>query len=105
MSSLSSDPIVLIGAGNMGGAMLSGWLKNGVPGASVVVVDPGPSAQMMATINEAGARHVTALPAELKAGVLFLAVKPQVMDAVLPSVKSAVGDDTVVVSVAAGKTL
>jgi pyrroline-5-carboxylate reductase len=106
MSGLSSSgPIVLVGAGNMGGAMLSGWLKNGVPGASVVVVDPGPSAQMMATINEAGARHVTALPAELKAGVLFLAVKPQVMDAVLPSVKSAVGDDTVVVSVAAGKTL
>ncbi len=85
--------------------MLSGWLKNGVPGASVVVVDPGPSAQMMATINEAGARHLTTLPAELKAGVLFLAVKPQVMDAVLPSVKSAVGAETVVVSVAAGKTL
>lgn len=85
--------------------MLSGWLKNGVPGASVVVVDPGPSASMMAIINEAGARHVTALPSELKAGVLFLAVKPQVMETVLPQVKSAVGEETVVVSVAAGKTL
>jgi pyrroline-5-carboxylate reductase len=101
----SSGPIVLVGAGNMGGAMLSGWLKNGVPGASVVVVDPGPSAQMMATIIEAGARHVTAVPAELKAGVLFLAVKPQVMETVLPLVKSAVGAETVIVSVAAGKTL
>jgi pyrroline-5-carboxylate reductase len=41
----------------------------------------------------------------LKASVLFLAVKPQVMETVLPAVKSAVGPDTVVVSVAAGKTL
>ncbi|RYE66202.1 MAG: pyrroline-5-carboxylate reductase, partial [Rhizobiaceae bacterium] len=30
---LQLGSIVLVGAGNMGGAMLSGWLKNGVPGA------------------------------------------------------------------------
>src|SRR6185436_15094518 len=56
-------------------------------------------------IADAGASHVTAAPAGLKAGVLFLAVKPQVMEAVLPAVKSVVGPQTVVVSVAAGKTL
>jgi pyrroline-5-carboxylate reductase len=89
----------------MGGAMLSGWLKSGIPGSSVFVVDPGPSPAMLATISDAGATHVTAAPADLKAGVLFLAVKPQVMDVVLPSVKSTVGPETVVVSVAAGKTL
>jgi pyrroline-5-carboxylate reductase len=60
---------------------------------------------MLATIADAGASHVTAAPAGLKAGVLFLAVKPQVMEAVLPAVKSVVGPQTVVVSVAAGKTL
>ncbi|NKK66345.1 pyrroline-5-carboxylate reductase [Rhizobium leguminosarum] len=101
----STHPVVLIGAGNMGGAMLSGWLKSGVPGSSVIVVDPGPSPAMLSTISEAGATHLTALPTDLKASVLFLAVKPQVMEAVLPVVKSAVGPDTVVVSVAAGKTL
>jgi len=101
----STNPVVLIGAGNMGGAMLSGWLKSGVPGSAVLVVDPGPSPAMLATISEAGATHVTAAPADLKASVLFLAVKPQVMETVLPAVKSAVGPETVVVSVAAGKTL
>ena len=101
----ATNPVVLIGAGNMGGAMLSGWLKSGVPGSAVVVVDPGPSPAMMSTIADAGAAHVTAAPADLKAGVLFLAVKPQVMEAVLPTVKSVVGPQTVVVSVAAGKTL
>jgi len=100
-----ASPVVLIGAGNMGGAMLSGWLKSGVPGSAVIVVDPGPSSAMLATIKEAGATHLTAIPTELKASVLFLAVKPQVMETVLPDVKSAVGSATVVVSVAAGKTL
>ena len=99
------NPVVLVGAGNMGGAMLSGWLKSGVPGSAVVVVDPGPSPAMLATIADAGATHVTAAPADLKAGVLFLAVKPQVMEAVLPAIKGVVGPQTVVVSVAAGKTL
>jgi pyrroline-5-carboxylate reductase len=36
VSDVSSPLVVLVGAGNMGGAMLSGWLKNGVPGASVL---------------------------------------------------------------------
>lgn len=101
----SSGPIILVGAGNMGGALLTGWLKSGVAGSSVIVVDPGPSAAMMTMIAEAGAQHVTSLPAGIKAGVLFLALKPQVMEAVLPSLRDAVGPETVVVSVAAGKTL
>ncbi|WP_431319936.1 pyrroline-5-carboxylate reductase [Rhizobium sp. YTU87027] len=105
MSSAASGPVVLIGAGNMGGAMLSGWLKSGVPGSSIVVIDPGPSDLMLKTINDAGVTHVTSAPAGLTAGVLFLAVKPQVMDVVLPPVKGTVGPETVVVSVAAGKTL
>jgi pyrroline-5-carboxylate reductase len=104
-ASTLSGPIVLVGAGNMGGAMLAGWLKSGIPGASVIVVDPGPSAAMLALIGDAGATHATNLTDGVKAGVLFLAVKPQVMEAVLPSLKVAVGPETVVVSVAAGKTL
>ena len=101
----SSGPIVLVGAGNMGGALLTGWLKNGVPGSSVIVVDPNPSEPMRKMIADAGASHVTEAPAGMVAGVLFIAVKPQIMDAVLPPLKAAVGDNTVVVSIAAGKTI
>jgi pyrroline-5-carboxylate reductase len=97
--------IVLVGAGNMGGAMLSGWLKNGIPGSAVTVLDPGPSAPMVALISEAGARHAVTPPDGLVADILFLAVKPQVMDAVLPGLKGLVGPHTTVVSVAAGKTI
>ncbi|CAN7542773.1 pyrroline-5-carboxylate reductase [Rhizobium sp. LjRoot30] len=103
--SFSAGPIVLIGAGNMGGAMLTGWLKNGVPASSVIVVDPNPSEAMLSLIRDAGARHEATPPAGLQAGVLFIAVKPQVMDAVLPPFRPLVGAETVVVSVAAGKTV
>ncbi|WP_440411544.1 pyrroline-5-carboxylate reductase [Neorhizobium petrolearium] len=105
MTVVQLGSILLIGAGNMGGAMLSGWLKNGVPGASVTVVDPSPSEAMKAIISDAGSRHFTALPERFSADILFLAIKPQLMDAVLPPLKPAVGPGTVVVSVAAGKTL
>ncbi len=101
----SSGPIVLIGAGNMGGALLTGWLKNGVPGSSVVVVDPNPAEAMRKMIADAGASHVTEVPKGLTAGVLFIAVKPFGMDAVLPPFKPLVEETTVVVSIAAGKTL
>ncbi|TXI01972.1 MAG: pyrroline-5-carboxylate reductase, partial [Rhizobium sp.] len=83
----SSGPILLIGAGNMGGALLTGWLKSGVPGSSVIVVDPNPSEAMRKMIADAGATHATEAPAGVTAGVLFIAVKPQLMDAVLPPLK------------------
>ncbi|AYG66839.1 MULTISPECIES: pyrroline-5-carboxylate reductase [unclassified Rhizobium] len=102
---VSSGPIMLIGAGNMGGALLTGWLKNGVPGSSVIVVDPNPAEAMRKMIADAGASHVTEAPAGVTAGVLFIAVKPQLMDAVLPPLKSLMGEETVVVSIAAGKML
>jgi pyrroline-5-carboxylate reductase len=105
MVAFASGPLVLVGAGNMGGAMLSGWLKKGVPGSSVVVIDPGPSDAMKSLIVEAGATHTTTVPDGLLAGILFLAVKPQLMEAVLPPLKALIGPETVVVSIAAGKTL
>ncbi|AFL53206.1 pyrroline-5-carboxylate reductase [Sinorhizobium fredii] len=105
MSIAVSGPIVLVGAGNMGGAMLGGWIKSGVRGGDVLVVDPGPSSAMEKLIADNGVAHATAAPKGVTAGAIFLAVKPQVMDAVLPPLKALVGPDTVIVSVAAGKTL
>lgn len=101
----AAGPLVLVGAGNMGGALLSGWLKQGVPGAGVIVLDPRPSEAVARALAEAGGRHVTAAPEGVTAGILFLAVKPQMMADVLPALKSLVGPETVVVSVAAGKTI
>ncbi|HLP70297.1 MAG TPA: pyrroline-5-carboxylate reductase, partial [Rhizobium sp.] len=51
------------------------------------------------------ATYTSEVPQGLSVGILFLAVKPQVMGQVLPPLKPLVGPGTVVVSVAAGKTL
>lgn len=100
-----SKKIVLLGAGNMGGAMLAGWLKSGIEGSSVLILDPKVSDAMAAMAAEHGIDVVAAPPEGMTAEIVFLAVKPQIMDAALPPVKSLVGTDTVVVSIAAGKTL
>lgn len=103
--SSGSASIVLVGAGNMGGAMLSGWLDKGVAGGRITVIDPSPSDTMQAKIAAAGARHSVSVPESFIADILFLAVKPQMMDKVLPPLKPIVGPGSVVVSIAAGTTL
>lgn len=92
--------LVLAGAGKMGGAMLEGWLKLGLPASSIVIRDPAPPAETLAIL---AAHNVPAAPAPAIADVLVIAVKPQMMDAVLPALKDVVGPDTLIISVAAGK--
>lgn len=97
--------LVLVGAGKMGGAMLAGWLERGVDATEMVVIDPQPAAE----IAELAASRGIALNPELAtvgdAAVVVLAVKPQVMDQVLPGVAGLVRGETVVVSIAAGRTI
>lgn len=97
--------IALVGAGNMGGALLGGWLNDGLVEKSVTVIDPSPADHMKDMISNAGVQHESAAPADLVPDVLILAVKPQIIDKVISAVSHMVGADTVVVSVAAGKTI
>lgn len=105
MSIALPGPIVLMGAGNMGGAMALGWVKSGIAGASIIAADPNPPEPMRTRLSEAGIGFAAAAPDNVVASVLFIAVKPQVMADVLPAYKSLVGPETIVVSIAAGKTL
>jgi len=105
MSLALSGSVVLIGAGNMGGAMALGWAKNGIAPSSIIAADPNPPEAMKIRLSDAGIGFVSIAPDNLIAGVLFVAVKPQVMGQVLPAYRKLVGPETIVVSVAAGKTL
>ncbi|MBL0371959.1 pyrroline-5-carboxylate reductase [Rhizobium sp. KVB221] len=100
-----NGPIVLIGAGNMGGAMAAGWIKSGIAGSSIIAADPNPSDAMKARFEGSGLQFVAAPPDGMTAAVIFVAVKPQVMEAVLPSYRKIIGPETIVISIAAGKTL
>ena len=100
-----SGPLLLVGAGKMGGALLAGWLRQGLDPASVYVQDPTPAPDAAALMGSHGirVRHQAKLPAP--PAVIVLAVKPQIIDEVLPTLAASVGPSTVVLSIAAGRTL
>ena len=103
----ASRPLLLIGGGKMGEALLAGWLAQGVPADAVLVVEPAAPRREALTraYGIAAFADATALPGGCAPGVLLLAVKPQVMDAALPTCAHLVAADTLVLSIAAGKPI
>lgn len=67
--------ILLVGAGNMGGAMLARWVAAGIAPDTISVLDPG------GPHLPAGVRHMTSLPTDHMPDTLVLAIKPQQLDA------------------------
>ncbi|WMT89702.1 pyrroline-5-carboxylate reductase [Pelagibacterium sp. H642] len=101
MTLADAGAVLLVGAGKMGMAMAAGWVRAGLPGASLTLVDPQPHESVAAFAAEHGARLLETVPGETPR-VVVLAVKPQMMATVLETVRPAVGADTLVLSVAAG---
>ena len=99
-------PLLLVGAGKMGGALLSGWLARGLDPAQVVVIDPAPPAEIKALLAQ---HRIRLEAAPLNTGkapsVILMAVKPQAMDTVFPPVAELAGPGTIVISIAAGRTI
>lgn len=97
--------LVLLGAGKMGGAMLAGWLRQGVPARLITVLDPAPPPEVAALIAEHGV-ELNPDPRRIEGiEVLLVAVKPQIMDEALARLGTLPGERPLIVSVAAGKTI
>ncbi|MEM6711256.1 MAG: pyrroline-5-carboxylate reductase [Pseudomonadota bacterium] len=97
---------LVVGAGKMGGALVEGWLAQGVPPSSITLIDPA----FTAGLGPWTSRGVTCLPSlDTFNGdapdLLMLAVKPQMMGEVLPALASFDRGELTVVSIAAGTTL
>lgn len=96
MDEIAARGLVLLGCGKMGSAMLAGWLAEGLPPASVYVIDPHPSDWLMNTrvhLND----DLPGNPA-----IVIVAVKPQMMGEALPTLAALGGGETLFVSIAAG---
>ena len=100
-----SGRLILVGAGKMGGAMLEGWLREGVAPSRIVVVDPSPPPEVRATIARAAIPANPPLDGIDDAEVLILAVKPQVMEEALAGLRPLARAKPLIVSVAAGRTI
>jgi pyrroline-5-carboxylate reductase len=99
-----TNQVVLAGAGNMGFAMLQGWIDGKVLAAhNVFVVEP--NAELRSRATNLGAHAVASvidLPAGFTPHLVVLAVKPQVMGAVLKGYKTIASNGAAFLSVAAG---
>jgi pyrroline-5-carboxylate reductase len=98
-------PLLLIGCGKMGGAMLTGWLESGIAGGGVVVLDPMGAASFADRDGVAVYAGVADLSGDLDPQVVVFAVKPQQMGDAVPFAARYVGEGTVFMSVAAGTTI
>ncbi len=99
-------PLLLVGCGKMGGALLGGWLERGMAPGTVTVVEP--QADLVDRFTGSGVAAVAApgaLAPDAAPAVVVLAVKPQQMDAVLPGYVRFAHPGTVFLSIAAGKNI
>jgi pyrroline-5-carboxylate reductase len=99
-----TSTILLAGAGKMGGAMLTGWLAQGLDPSRVAVIEPHPSPE----ISALAAKGVALNPDVKSAGTvetLVVAVKPQSFREAGAALRSFVSAATSVVSIMAGTTI
>ena len=104
---MTASPLLLVGVGNMGGALLKGWVKSGIEPGRITVIDPNSAA----ALNTEAALAVTvlpspdALPGDYRPAAIVFAVKPQSLDDILPLYAARFREQTpLILSIAAGKT-
>jgi pyrroline-5-carboxylate reductase len=101
---ISNAKILLIGAGKMGSALLSAWLRAGYKPSSITVLESDTA--HLKSLSAEGVHRIASL-SELTSApdCILLAVKPQSMDVLLPLLAQKCGNKPLYISIAAGKTL
>ena len=99
-------PVLLVGCGKMGGALLAGWLGKGVAASGIVAVEP--DAHAAASAVERGVAVVAEpllLECDLSPAIVVFAVKPHAVDATAPLYARYVPAGSAFLSIAAGKSI
>ena len=93
--------LLIIGCGNMGGAMLAGWLAAGVEPSRFSVLDPALES------TPEGVKHYRDAADARAAGhdAVLLGFKPQQLGTLAPGLQELVGEGTALYSLLAGLTL
>ena len=100
-----ASALILVGCGQMGSAMLRGWLARGAAERFFVVEPAGLPAALADVADVEWHRTADDLPADLHPDAVVFAVKPQVIDDVVPAYRRWVRPQTLFLSIAAGTTI
>lgn len=100
MNLAAAGPIVLVGAGRMGGALSAGWIAAGLAPGALYIEDPAPAAAQLAARLSAQLGRPDG-----RAQAVVLAVKPQQFAAVMPGILPLLGQGTLLISILAGTTI
>ena len=96
---LLPGPLWFVGCGNMGTAMLEGWIAAGVDPSHLSVVRPSGRA-----VGH-GVRVLTGFPEDEVPAIVLLAMKPHQLDRVAPGLAPILDPETMLVSILAGVEL
>lgn len=96
---MTFNSILIVGCGNMAGAMLQGWVAGGIEPSRFTVVNPSPREL------PAGVAQLRELPSDGAFDAILLGVKPQKLGAVAPDLERLAAPGTVILSVLAGVEL
>ena len=95
--------ILLVGGGNMGQALLRGWLADGRAPESIHVVDPSEAAR--AAVESLGVAASSNRPHSIGADVIVFAVKPHWVEGALHDYRDLIEGQATLLTIAAGKTI
>jgi len=98
----SSGPVVLLGCGRLGSAIVEGWLKTGAVAPSDLIILTPSDKPVAERARSLGARINPPVEALAAARALVLAVKPAMWRAALDPLTGHLGANTRLVSVMAG---
>jgi pyrroline-5-carboxylate reductase len=96
--------VLLLGAGRMGAALLEGWLRESAVQGPPIVLEPTPTVALKARAN-AGEVRLNPQAGANAPDIAVIAVKPQSFAAGFAALKPFLTPKTVVLSIAAGKTV
>jgi pyrroline-5-carboxylate reductase len=101
----SGRALVLVGCGKMGSALLRGWINAGAASRFMVIEPEGPPPGLVDSAAVSWHRAPEELPDDPAPDAVVVAVKPQVIDAILPRYRRWARPPTLFVSIVAGKTI
>jgi pyrroline-5-carboxylate reductase len=95
-------PLLLVGCGKMGSAMVAGWREQGA--GQIVAVEPNAEAAAR-TPGILAVPAASAIPQGFRPAAVILAIKPQEAEAALPAYAPFAAEGALVVSIMAGRSV